>query len=90
MKKCVGTATATVLLNGSPTEKFTLARGLRQGDPLSPFLFLLVVEGFHVMMESIVNTNNIFSDYKVGGRPLTIYNPQFTDDNFDFGGKKLG
>jgi len=64
MKECVTTATAAVLINGSPTEEFTLARGLRQGDPLS-FLVYFGGGGFHVMMESMV-TNNLFHSYKVG------------------------
>jgi len=65
MRECVTTSTAAVLVNGSPTDKFSLARGLRQGDPLPPFLFLLVAEGFHVMMDAMVS-NNIFSGYRVG------------------------
>jgi len=51
IKECVSTATTLVLVNGSPTEEFHLKRGLRQGDPLSPFLFLLVDEGLNVMMK---------------------------------------
>lgn len=48
---CLMSARALVLLNGNPTDEFQLHRGLRQGDPLSPFIFFLVIEGLHVCME---------------------------------------
>jgi len=57
IKECVSTATTSVLVNGSPTEEFPLERALRQGDPLSPFLFLLVAEGLNIIMTEMVNAN---------------------------------
>ena len=65
IKECVGIATTLILVNGSPTDEFPLGRGLRQGDPLSPFLFLLAAEGFNVLMESLTQ-NNLFSGFQVG------------------------
>jgi len=41
--QCISTAKMSVLVNGSPTEEFCLAKGLCQGDPLSPFLFNIAV-----------------------------------------------
>ncbi|GJS39855.1 putative RNA-directed DNA polymerase, eukaryota, reverse transcriptase zinc-binding domain protein [Tanacetum coccineum] len=57
-------AFASVLINGSPTKEFKLEKGLRQGDPLSPFLFTLVVEALNVVLIETTN-NNFFNGIKV-------------------------
>jgi len=72
IKECVTTTTASILVNGSPIEEFPLQRGLRQGDPLSPVLFLLAAEGLNVMMKSAVE-NNLFKGYEVGAsNPVVV------------------
>lgn len=66
MMACVSSASIFVLVNGSPIEEFGLSRGLREGDPLLPFLFLIVAEGLSVMMKKAVEIGD-FKGYRFGG-----------------------
>ncbi|XP_057790861.1 uncharacterized protein LOC131007971 [Salvia miltiorrhiza] len=72
-------ATASVLVNGSSTGDFKLERGLRQGDPLSPFLFLIVAEGLHEFIERAVERQLLFP-VKIGKDKVSISHLQYADD----------
>ncbi|XP_021996033.2 uncharacterized mitochondrial protein AtMg01250-like [Helianthus annuus] len=44
----------SVLVDGSPTKEFKFKKGLRQGDPLSPFLFVIAMEVTNMLMQRAV------------------------------------
>ena len=48
---CVTTVEYSVLINGEAKGKINPTRGLRQGDPISPYLFLLCTEGLSAMLK---------------------------------------
>ncbi|GKC98084.1 RNA-directed DNA polymerase, eukaryota, partial [Tanacetum coccineum] len=43
IRSCLYSSRGSIVVNGSPTEEFQFFKGLKQGDPLSPFLFILVM-----------------------------------------------
>lgn len=57
--RCVRTVNYSVLINGAPSTPFSPERGLRQGDPPSPYLFLLCVEAFTTIMRKVENEGSI-------------------------------
>ncbi|GJX32886.1 putative RNA-directed DNA polymerase [Tanacetum coccineum] len=79
IKGCLNSAYASVLVNGSPTKEFKIERGLRQGDPLSPFLFIIAIEALHVTLQE-AKSKNIFEGIKVGSNKVDISHLQYADD----------
>jgi hypothetical protein len=79
----VSSTNFVVLINGKPTSFFKSSRGLRQGFPLSPLLFLLVIEGLSRTIQEKVR------DKKIEGVPvargLSITHLMFVDDVILFG-----
>ncbi|MCI07449.1 LINE-1 reverse transcriptase like, partial [Trifolium medium] len=65
MKACVCNGKLAVLVNGCPTEQVNISRGLKQGDPLAPFLFLLVAEGLCALLNKAVSLG-FFQGFKCG------------------------
>nr|GEY18578.1 RNA-directed DNA polymerase, eukaryota [Tanacetum cinerariifolium] len=55
----------SILVNGSPTEEFQFFKGLKQGDPISPFLFILIMESLHLSFQRVIDAG-IFKGTKVG------------------------
>ncbi|GKE50488.1 putative RNA-directed DNA polymerase, eukaryota, reverse transcriptase zinc-binding domain protein, partial [Tanacetum coccineum] len=79
ISSCLNSGFASVLVNGSPTKEFKIERGLRQGDPLSPFLFILAIEALNVALFEATN-NNVFHGIYVGNDKVHISHLQFADD----------
>ena len=86
IKWCISTASFSVMLNDSPEGFFRSSRGLRRGDPLSPYLFVLVMEAFSLLVDRGTE-GGFISDYKFKGRNGTerqITHPLFADDTLVF------
>ncbi|BFG29907.1 hypothetical protein CerSpe_161810 [Prunus speciosa] len=75
------------MINGRPTGKFTATRGVRQGDPLSPFLFTLIIDVLSRLMEKAQEHNLIHGMFTRRDR-VEVSHLQFADDTIFLIGDK--
>ena len=81
--ECISTISYSILVNSEPKGNIVPSRGIRQGDPLSPYLFLLCSEGLNALIQQAVNED------KIRGYSLCRYGPKishlfFADDSLLF------
>ncbi len=81
--ECVSTVSSSVLINGGQSKHFCPSRSLRQGDPLSPYLFILCQEVLARIIDKKYVAGNIKGvKMNVGGPDFT--NVMFADDKMLF------
>jgi hypothetical protein len=70
-------------VNGRPHDTITLSKGIRQGDPLSPNLFILFVEGLGHLLSNAENSGEIMG-LAIYNRGKRLYHLIFADDSLLF------
>ena len=86
IKWCLSTVRFSIMVNGSPTGFFQSSRGLRQGDPLSPYLFVVLMEAFSCLLKRAV-VGGFLSPCLVRGRrgeKVYVSHMLFADDTLIF------
>jgi hypothetical protein len=89
MRACVCAGSMSVLVNGSPTMEINIKRGLKQGDPLAPLLFLLVAEGLGLLMRRAVELHR-FHPFLLGREGVPVSMLQYADDTLCIGEASIG
>jgi hypothetical protein len=78
--KCVTTVKYQIRVNGELSNEIIPERGLRQGDPLSPYLFLICAEGFSALLHQAERDGSL-KGIKVCPNAPSVYHLLFADDS---------
>jgi hypothetical protein len=80
---CISTVSYQVLINGQPSTSFTPARGIRQGDPLSPYIFILCANVLSGLLHKEAQSHSIHG-IQVARNAPKITHLLFADDSLLF------
>ena len=83
MKGCLSSMSFVVLVNGNVKGWIKATKGLRQGDPLSPFLFTIVADALSRMMIR-AEERGLFEGFTVGRDGSRVSLLQYADDTIFF------
>ncbi|KAJ9536545.1 hypothetical protein OSB04_un000297 [Centaurea solstitialis] len=83
INEMLSTSSFSIAINGETHGFFKGAKGLRQGDPISPYLFTIVMEGFSMLLKKCIVEASDFQ-YHQGCEELQITHLCFADDLFVF------
>lgn len=80
---CVTTVRYTIRLNGEQLKAFSPSRGLRQGDPLSPYLFSFIADGLSRIMKNEISMGRL-EELKICRNAPGVSHLLFADDSLLF------
>ena len=84
LMSCITSVSSSILVNSKPTYPFLLSRGIRQGDPKSPYIFILCMKYF----TSIINETCLdlsWTPFTFDKSKLSVSHMLFEDDILFFG-----
>ena len=79
--QCISIVSFRVLVNGEPSDPFCTEKGLRQGDPFSPYLFLLVQDSLDLSrLLNAGSSSGVYKGLKIKRNCPTLSHLFFADD----------
>nr|GEX28231.1 RNA-directed DNA polymerase, eukaryota, reverse transcriptase zinc-binding domain protein [Tanacetum cinerariifolium] len=84
IQSCLRSSRGSIIINGSPVKEFQFFKGIKQGDPLPPFLFILIMKSLHLSFQRVVDVG-MFK--RINLSPLVNLSHMFNADDEVFVGQ---